>query len=601
MLKMIHRLFLPAIANKISTLKLLSESSLGAIWFDIIPLFSIPYIIRLIETKNYDGFLNFSYFILLTYTLVWIGHSFLRKWDYQAKYTYFTWVEQTYRKKLILKENLAMDVLGTGKAQSLIQKGIHEWVDALWQIQYQIPKVLLSVISGVYIMINFGFIFVIFFFVYAMISVVGFTYFKKIKLKYDKKINDIEDERNSHSVRVIMSRQEVIFSGKENQEAKQLANYSEKQYQIAKNSAKYDFTSDWFISGIGTVLPFLGVIYILKIHSVNNLDTALVASFIYFASRFAFNMYSLLWIVQQVLEHAPKIQRFWDFLDLVPELKNYETGKEFLHGNGSVEFKNVDFVYDQELLKPKFFQNEENVDEDGDEVFVKNKAILENFNLKIPGGSKLALVGLSGSGKTTIAKLIVGYLRATNGQVKVDGQDIKEISLKSFYKHVGYLTQEPGVFDGTIKQNLLYSMSSTEAEISVEKLNEALIKANCDFVFKLKRGLNTHVGEKGVRLSGGERQRLAIAKLFLKDPDIIILDEPTSALDSFSEEKISQSLEELFKNRTTIIIAHRLQTVKKADRILVIENGKIIEDGTHEGLIKLNGIYYQMLAMQSGF
>ncbi len=126
-------------------------------------------------------------------------------------------------------------------------------------------------------------------------------------------------------------------------------------------------------------------------------------------------------------------------------------------------------------------------------------------------------------------------------------------------------------------------------------------KAQCDFVFSMKKGIETEIGEKGIRLSGGERQRLAIAKLFLKNPEIIILDEPTSALDSFSEDKISKALEELFKGRTTIIIAHRLQTVKKADRILVIENGKIVEEGTHAELIQRNGIYNDMLNMQSGF
>jgi ABC-type multidrug transport system fused ATPase/permease subunit len=302
------------------------------------------------------------------------------------------------------------------------------------------------------------------------------------------------------------------------------------------------------------------------------------------------------------MEHWPKIQNFWNLLDQVPELKNYETGKTFVHGRGDVEFKNVTFQYSQEFSKIDFLKDDkeeeqEEKEETGDgEIKITGKPLLENFNLKIAGGSKLALVGLSGSGKTTVAKLIVGFLKASTGKVLVDGQDLNEISLKSFYKYIGFLTQEPSVFDGTIKENLLYAKKATDEEIKL-----ALQKAECEFVFKMKKGINTPIGEKGIRLSGGERQRLAIAKLFLKNPEIIILDEPTAALDSFSEDTISRSLEEHFKGRTVIIIAHRLQTVKNTDRILVLEYGKVVEDGNHETLVNKGGVYAQMLAMQSGF
>jgi ABC-type multidrug transport system fused ATPase/permease subunit len=224
--------------------------------------------------------------------------------------------------------------------------------------------------------------------------------------------------------------------------------------------------------------------------------------------------------------------------------------------------------------------------------------ILKNFNLTVKGGEKIALVGKSGSGKTTIAKLVSGYMNPTSGTVLVDGQDLSEVSLKSYYKYIGYLTQEPMVFDGSIRENLLYAVSGPVPD---EEIWEALRKANCEFIDKMDNKLETQIGEKGIRLSGGERQRLAIAKLFLKNPEIIILDEPTSALDSFSEDLITKALNELFKGRTVIIIAHRLQTVKKADRILVIENGEIVEEGKHDELILKNSHYAQMLELQTGF
>lgn len=232
----------------------------------------------------------------------------------------------------------------------------------------------------------------------------------------------------------------------------------------------------------------------------------------------------------------------------------------------------------------------------------ENKMVLKDFSLKIKAGSKVALVGRSGSGKTTIAKLISGYMRPTSGQVIVDGQDLAEVSLKSYYKYIGYLTQEPMVFDGSVRENLMYAVSEENlGSISEDKIVEFLKKAQCDFILNMKDGLETQIGEKGIRLSGGERQRLAIAKLFLKDPEIIILDEPTSALDSFSEEAVTKAMEELFKGRTVIIIAHRLQTVKRADEIIVLEEGEIKERGNHNELIQKGGHYAKMLEMQSGF
>jgi ABC-type multidrug transport system fused ATPase/permease subunit len=602
MFQSLKRFFLPVYKNKVASLQLVIESSVGTIWFDILPLFIIPFAIQLIQDKNYDKLTWYSLIIFGVYIVFWTAGVFLRKWDYQAKYKYEAWVEGTFRKKLILKDNLAMDVLGTGKVQSLIQKGIFSWIDGVWQILYQVPKVLLTLITGVFLMKDFGPAFLTLFFLYAIISGFGFAYYRNVKLKYDKRSNKIEDSKNAHSVRVIMSRQEIILSGKEKEESRELAAYADKEYRIVKHSAKYDFISDWFISGIGSLLPFLGALYIVNTDLKNSIDTTLFVAFIYFSSRFVFNMYSMLWIVRITMEHWPKIQNFWDLLDQVPELKNYETGKTFVHGRGDVEFKNVTFEYSQEFSKINLLKDDkeevtDEKDESGDgEIKITGKPLLENFNLKIAGGSKLALVGLSGSGKTTVAKLIVGFLKASSGKVLVDGQDLSEISLKSFYKYIGFLTQEPSVFDGTIKENLLYAKKASDEEIKI-----ALQKAECEFVFKMKKGINTSVGEKGIRLSGGERQRLAIAKLFLKNPEIIILDEPTAALDSFSEDTISRSLEELFKGRTVIIIAHRLQTVKNADRILVLEYGKVVEDGNHETLVNKGGVYAQMLAMQSGF
>lgn len=180
----------------------------------------------------------------------------------------------------------------------------------------------------------------------------------------------------------------------------------------------------------------------------------------------------------------------------------------------------------------------------------------------------------------------------------MDGQDLSEVQLRDYYGHIGYLTQDPSVFDGTILENLTYGARS---EVSNMDLRKAIELAQCEFIYDFHDGLATEIGEKGVRLSGGQRQRLAIAKIFIKNPEIIILDEPTSALDSFSEEKINTAFHNLFQGRTVIVIAHRLQTVKEADDIIVLEHGEIVERGNHASLIEKNGVYNKMLELQSGF
>lgn len=179
----------------------------------------------------------------------------------------------------------------------------------------------------------------------------------------------------------------------------------------------------------------------------------------------------------------------------------------------------------------------------------------------------------------------------------MDDQDIANVRLDSYFPYIGYLPQEPSVFDGSIRENLMYGLVK---EATDDELYNALDYARCDFVRDMSQGLDTEIGERGIRLSGGERQRLAIARIFLRNPEILILDEPTSALDSFSEAAITEALHKLYENKTVIIVAHRLQTVKEADTIVVLKSGSIIEQGTHNSLLALGGEYAHMVDLQSG-
>lgn len=229
-------------------------------------------------------------------------------------------------------------------------------------------------------------------------------------------------------------------------------------------------------------------------------------------------------------------------------------------------------------------------------AYEKNKDVLHNIDFKAPSGSVIALVGSSGSGKSTIAGLSATFLNPQSGTITIDGEDLSKVKLQSFRKHLGVVLQEEFLFEGTIRENIMFPRpDATEMQV------QASVKAAYvnEFTDRFEDGLDTLIGERGVKLSGGQRQRIAIARAILADPKIIILDEATSSLDTESEALIQKSFGELTKNRTTIVIAHRLSTIRKADQILVIENGRICERGNHDDLISKKGRYFDLFTYQA--
>ena len=240
--------------------------------------------------------------------------------------------------------------------------------------------------------------------------------------------------------------------------------------------------------------------------------------------------------------------------------------------DGNVTFKNISFSYDDKT------------------------EVLHSISFEAPKGSVTALVGSSGSGKSTIASLASAFLNPSSGQILIDGNDLSKVDLKSFRSQLGVVLQDDFLYEGTIRENILFP----RPEASENELLEAVAGAFVDeFTDRFENGLNTIIGERGVKLSGGQRQRISIARALLAKPKIVILDEATSNLDTHSEAFIQKSLALLMKDRTTFVIAHRLSTIKKADQILVIEDGIIVERGKHEKLINAKGRYFELYTYQT--
>ncbi len=267
------------------------------------------------------------------------------------------------------------------------------------------------------------------------------------------------------------------------------------------------------------------------------------------------------------------IERFVEIMDIEPEIKDSKDAIELKNVEGRVEFSGVTFKYT----------------EDGHEV-------LTNLNLKVNAGESIALVGPSGGGKTTLCSLIPRFYELSEGEIKIDGISIKDVTLRSLRESIGVVAQDVYLFSGSVKENIAYGKKEATMDEIVES---AKLAGAHEFIMSLPDGYDTYVGERGVKLSGGQKQRISIARVFLKNPPILILDEATSALDNESERLVQKSLEMLAKGRTTFTIAHRLTTIKGADRILVLTENGIEEQGTHKELLEKDGIYADLYKLYS--
>ena len=410
--------------------------------------------------------------------------------------------------------------------------------------------------------------------VFAFIPVMGaFIYYYNRKMKRafkrnKQRVGDINAriEDNLSGIRVVKS------FGNESHEIIKFHDENSRYVSSKKNSyfymGKFHSGLGAFTSMVTVAAVFFGAIFI----SNDGLNTADLIAFLLYINNLIDPVKKFINFTEQFQDGITGFERFMEILEIEPDIKDKKDAHNLLDVKGAIEYRHVGFRYNQ-----------------------KSDYVLKDIDLKVAPGEYIALVGSSGAGKTTICSLLPRFYEVSEGDIFIDGQNIKDIKLNSLRQNIGIVQQDVYLFAGTILDNIRYG----RFDATDEEVIEAAKKANAhDFIMELPDGYDTDCGQRGVKISGGQKQRLSIARVFLKNPPILIFDEATSALDNESEHIVQQSLESLAKNRTTLVIAHRLSTIKNAKRICVLSTKGIEEEGTHDELLAKNGQYATFYKMQ---
>lgn len=325
--------------------------------------------------------------------------------------------------------------------------------------------------------------------------------------------------------------------------------------------------TNFFTDMMNLVIIVLGAIYVIN-GWINNGD---LVAFLLYANFFIRPVRGLVMMIQQIQSGISGFERFYNIITLDSDIKDPQVPAQINKLEGDIHFKNVTFKYEDD------------------------KTVLDQLDLDISAGKHIALVGPSGVGKSTIISLIPRFYDVTEGSIMIGDHDVRDIKLDLLRKSIGIVQQDVFMFHGTIKENILYGNPDADDDAVIEAAKKAYIH---DFIADLPEGYDTMVGERGVKLSGGQKQRVSIARVFLKNPPIVILDEATSSLDNESELFVQQALDHLSKGKTTVTVAHRLSTIMNADEILVLEGNAIVERGRHQALLDKDGIYKKLYTAQ---
>ncbi len=484
-------------------------------------------------------------------------------------------VEKDLRSALVRKlQQLSISYhkeIESGRLQSKIMRDVEQIETLSSQIFISMLSIILNVVVALGIVIIKDVTVFLFFGATIPLAVLIMVFFKgKIK-RYN---SEFRHEMEETSVQVMEMVEMIPVTRAHALEKRETSKIQTQLKQVAQKGLQLDMVQTYFSSISWVTFQVFQVIclgftgYLASKGKISVGDVVLYQT--YFSSIVA-NVSNIISLIPIVAKGLESVNSIGDVLT-AEDIEDNHKKKKIKNVHGEIEFRNVSFSYSK-----------------------NEPPILSHINFRINPGETIAFVGPSGAGKSTILNMVIGFSKALSGEVLIDGNNINTLNLHSYRKHISVVPQTSILFSGTIRENITYGLDN----ISEEALQEVLIASNLkEMIDSLPEGLDTRIQEHGGNLSGGQRQRISIARAFVRNPKILILDEATSALDTISEKQIQEATRNLTKDRTTLIVAHRLSTIRDADKIAVIENGGVAEFGTYEELMAKKGIFYQMRAMQ---
>lgn len=396
-----------------------------------------------------------------------------------------------------------------------------------------------------------------------------YAYFFNKKMKQAFRVNRIKIAEINAQIEDNLSGIRVVKSfANEDLENKKFKVGNDAFLEAKKNNYKYMGGYNSGLTAFTTMINLLVIVSGGLMITKDMISVTDLVTFLLYINIFTDPIKTLIDFTEQFQNGYSGYERFLQILSIEPEIKDSENAVSISNVKGDIKLEDVSFKYND-----------------------SSHRVLKHINLEVKAGSYVALVGSSGAGKTTLCNLIPRFYEATSGKITIDGKDIKDIKLKDLRDNIGIVQQDVYLFVGTVYDNIKYGRPNATRE----KVIAAAKEANAyDFIMSLPNGFETDIGQRGIKLSGGQKQRISIARVFLKNPPILIFDEATSALDNESEKIVQESMEKLAKNRTTMVIAHRLSTIRNAEKILVLTDKGIEEQGTHKELMDKHGIYYDL-------
>jgi ATP-binding cassette subfamily B protein len=523
------------------------------------------------EIANYTGVLLFTILptvfnnLVLVRILDWLDWSLDAKCgEYLSQLAFSAVINQS----MTFHSNHFSGSL-TSQANKLASAFIDIKSNFVWDIFPLLLMVIYSIGAAFAICPPFAGILLVFTILYTAAAII--TYYKTTHI--DAKLAEAENKQTGQLADSITNVVSVKSYARERFEKARFARATKRTREATFDVAKVSFFRNTILNLLGTTTFVIVLVLVIMGHNLFGLSIANMVFLFSISNSLLSNIWSLNHILRTINRAFGNAKEMVEILDL-PYIIDDRTDKPLVISDATIDFRHISFQHEEQ--KEKLFSN---------------------FTLTIPAGKSIGLVGISGSGKSTLTKLLLRFDDVKAGAIYIDGQDIRDVTQKSLREAIAYVPQESSLFHRSVLENIAYG----KPDATEEEIKKAAKLANADeFIKKLPEGYQTMVGERGIKLSGGQRQRIAIARAILKDAPILVLDEATSALDSESEALIQEALNNLMKGRTSIVVAHRLSTIAGLDEIVVLDDGKIVEQGNHHALLSKNGEYARLWSRQSG-